>query len=64
METVKRNIMMNKAGGNASKNALTYRISLPARAIKALGITPEDRSVILSYDDEKIVIVKDKGEVR
>lgn len=64
METVKRNIMMNKAGGNASKNALTYRISLPAGAIKALGITPEDRSVILSYDDEKIVIIKDKGEVR
>lgn len=60
METIKRNIMMSKAGGNSGKDTLNYKISLPAGAIKALGITPEDRSVILRYDDEKIVIVKEK----
>ena len=62
METVKRNIIMQKAGGTSGKNTLNYKISLPAGAIKALGVTPEDRSVILSYDDEKIVIVKERRQ--
>lgn len=62
MDTVKRNIIMSKAGGNASKNSLAYKISIPAGAIKDLGITPEDRSVILSYGDGRIVIEKDRGE--
>ena len=31
MEKIKRNIMMQKAGGNAGKNSVGYRISLPAR---------------------------------
>ena len=36
-----RNIMINKAGGNASKNAKTYRVSIPADMIKkaiSLGV--------------------------
>ncbi len=42
METVKRNVMMSKSGGNSGKDTLNYKIiSLPAGAIKALGITPE-----------------------
>ena len=48
MEKVNRNIMINKAGGNASKGGMTYRIS------------PEDRAVVVEYDDEKIVIKKVK----
>lgn len=58
MKKVERNVMFNKAGGNASKNAYTYRISLPADAIKALGATPEDRSVVLEIEDNKVVIRK------
>ena len=45
MKEIERNIMFAKAGGNASKNAYTCRISLPMDAIKALGVTPEDRAV-------------------
>ena len=52
--------MINKAGGNASKGGMTYRISLPADSVRAIGVTPEDRSVIVEYDDEKIVIKKVK----
>lgn len=58
MKEIERNIMFAKAGGNASKNACTCRISLPMDAIKALGVTPDDRSVMLTIKENKIVIVK------
>lgn len=42
---VKRNIIISKAGGNSSgKN---YKISLPARMVKELGVTEEDREVFV-----------------
>lgn len=58
MKEIERNIMFAKAGGNASKNAYTCRISLPMDAIKALGVTPDDRSVMLTIKENKVVIVK------
>jgi hypothetical protein len=58
MKEIERNIMFAKAGGNASKNACTCRISLPMDAIKALGVTPDDRSVMLTIKENKVVIVK------
>ena len=48
--------MINKAGGNASKGGMTYRISLPADSVRGIGVTLEDRPVVIEYDDEKIVI--------
>ena len=53
MEKTKRNIMINKAGGTASKGGLTYRVSLPAEVIRLLEVTPEDREVILEWDDKE-----------
>lgn len=42
---VKRNIIISNAGGNSSgKN---YKISLPARMVKALGVTEDDRGVFV-----------------
>lgn len=58
MREIERNIMFAKAGGNASKNAYTCRISLPVDAIKALGATPEDRAVTLEILDGKVIITK------
>lgn len=55
---VDRNIMINKAGGNSGKNTVNYRVSLPADMVKALGITPEDKSVTLTLEDGKIIIEK------
>ena len=51
MGKTKRNIMINKAGGTASKGGLTYRVSLPAEVIRLLGATPEDREVVLEWDE-------------
>lgn len=53
-----RNIMINKAGGNAGKESVNYKISLPSEAVRMIGITKEDRKVILEYDEEKITIKK------
>lgn len=55
---VERNIIMAKAGGNASKNAKTYKISIPACMIRELGVTEDDRSVVLTCENGRIVISK------
>ena len=57
---VKRNIIIGKVGGNANENSVNYKISLPAKMVKDLGVTKEDRSVILIFENNKIIIKKDK----
>ena len=57
---VKRNIIIGKVGGNANENSVNYKISLPAKMVKDLGVTKEDRSVILTFENDSIVIRKDK----
>lgn len=57
---VNRNIMINKAGGNSGANTKNYRVSIPADMIRELGVTEEDRSVILSCENGVITIKKDK----
>lgn len=56
---VKRNIIIAKAGGTAGKNSVNYKISLPAEMVKELNVTQEDKSVIVSCVDGKIIIEKD-----
>lgn len=47
-----------KAGGNASKNALSYKLTLPVAWIKEMGIDSESREVIATFDGNKIIIEK------
>lgn len=54
----KRNVIFNKVGGNASANAVGYKISIPAGMIESLGITRDDRTVTLKCEDGKIIIEK------
>ena len=51
--------MFAKAGGTAGKNSKNYKISLPADMVRELGVTEEDRSVILTCEDGKVIIEKD-----
>ena len=55
---VKRNIMINKAGGHSGANTKNYRVSLPADMIRELGVTEDDRLVILSCDNGIVTIRK------
>nr|DAL17269.1 MAG TPA_asm: Toxin SymE, type I toxin-antitoxin system [Caudoviricetes sp.] len=50
--------MINKVGGNAGKESVNYKVSLPAEAVRMIGVTKEDRKVILECDEEKITIKK------
>lgn len=51
-----RNIIIAKAGGTAGSESVNYKISLPANMVKALGITAEDRAVLVEMEGEKIII--------
>lgn len=55
---VTRNIIFNRAGGNASKNAISYKISIPADMIRELGVTEDNRSVIMTCENGIITIKK------
>ena len=55
---IKRNVIFNKAGGNASKNSYTYKINLPADMVRELGVTEEDRSVTLTCENGILTIKK------
>ena len=55
-------VMFNKAGGNASKAALTSRISLPRAWMDILSISPGDRDVVLTLDAENNTITIKKPE--
>ena len=58
---IKRNIIIGKAGGTAGKNSVNYKISLPAEMVKEIGVTREDKAVLVSFDNGKICIEKDKA---
>lgn len=58
MEERKLRVMFNKAGGNASKGAMTTRITIPNAWVKQMGITPEQRDVMVTFDNNKITIEK------
>ena len=55
---VERNIIIAKAGGSAGKNSVNYKISLPAEMVKEIGVTPDDKGVLVSFNNGKIIIEK------
>lgn len=58
MEERKVRLIINKPGGTAGKNSLTYKISLPSKWITQMGFSLEDRSAVISFDGEEITIQK------
>ena len=62
METRKCKISVGKPGGNASKNAKNYRLSIPTKRVQGMGVSPEERELLISFDGECITIKKAKSE--
>ena len=60
-KVVERNVIIAKAGGSAGKNSVNYKISLPADMIKEIGVTQDDKSVLVSFVGGKIIIEKKKS---
>ena len=61
METRKYKISVGKPGGNSSKNAKNYRLSLPSKWVQEMGVSPEERELRISFDGKRITIVKDES---
>lgn len=59
----KTKVIVNSAGGNASKNAKSFKINLPSRWMHELAINDENREVLMKFDGNSIVIEKVKNEV-
>lgn len=56
MEERKANILINKAGGTAGPNGKSCRVILPTAWVRQLGITEQDREVLLQFDGSSITI--------
>lgn len=54
------NMMINKTGGNTGAETVGYKISIPSKWAKKMGITKEDRSLMVSFDGTKIEIERKK----
>lgn len=59
IEPVSRNVIIGRARNKSENNDyINYKISLPAEMIKELGVTQEDKGVLVDFVDGKIVIEK------
>ena len=45
-----------KSGGNASKNAVTHKVTLPNSWMQEMGITPDNRDIVMIFDGEQRTI--------
>lgn len=51
-------VIFTHSGGTASKNAVTNRITVPTSWIKEMGITKDDREVVLKFENGVITMEK------
>jgi len=49
----KLNVAITKCYGNADENITRCKLNIPKKIVKAMGLTEDDREVILKYDEEK-----------
>ena len=56
------NVIIGKSGGNAGPNSLNYKINIPSKIAKDMGITQEDKKVQLIYNKETKIITLKKEE--
>lgn len=52
------NMTITSPGGNASKAAIGFRVTIPTIWGKDLDIKPDDRRILLSYTDDKKIIIE------
>ena len=57
-ETRNANMIIAKAGGNASQNAYNCKVSIPKSWADKIGVTPEDKALTLEFDGNSVVIRK------
>lgn len=56
MERRNANMIFGKAGGNASRNSYTCKLSIPKAWVDRMGLNPEQREVELAFDGDRITV--------
>lgn len=56
MEERNANIIFGKAGGNASRNSYTCKLSIPKAWVDRMGVRPDSREVTLSFDGDMVTV--------
>ena len=56
MDKRKAKLNISSAGGTAAKGSKTCKITLPNTWVDALGITPEQRDLELTFDGKQIIL--------
>lgn len=57
-EKRKARLIVNKVGGNASKNSFNYKVSLPTTWIKEMELNYDEKDLNISFENKKIIIQK------
>ena len=61
MERRNANMIFGKAGGNASRNSYTCKLSIPKAWVDRMGLNPEQREVELAFDGDRITVERPNG---
>lgn len=61
-ETRKAKMLMGSPGGNAGKGASYYRVGIPPVWAQMMGVSSEDRGLLLTFDGKRVIIEKAKLE--
>ena len=57
-ETRTARMLMGNPGGNAGKGASYYRVGIPPVWAQMMGVSSEDRDLILTFDGKRVIIEK------
>ena len=58
MEIRNAKVIVSAAGGTAGKTSKTYKLSLPSSWLAEMGISADEKNVLLSFDGTQITIQK------
>jgi hypothetical protein len=57
-----KNATVTKASGNASPNSLKYQLNIPAEWARQIGLTKEDKAVMMTFDGKTIAVTKSNSK--
>lgn len=52
---------IGKAGGTAGSESLNYKMSIPSAWAQKMGISSEDRNLIVKFDEKELKITVEKA---
>ncbi|MTI47864.1 MAG: hypothetical protein FH761_08485 [Firmicutes bacterium] len=63
MEERKAKLSVNRSGGTASKKGVTFRVTVPSKWVRDMGLSEYNRHIKLIYDSKEIKIINNEKEM-